>query len=77
MYSITVFKLLVEKIFQILCFSEKIHIGRTSEVFKIQEAQLYKIIALIVYAATMTLIGYINYGKSKTLDARNGTSANI
>ncbi len=33
-----------------------------------QNAQLYTIIALIVYAAAMTLIGCISYGKSKTLD---------
>ena len=33
-----------------------------------QEAQLYTIIALVVYAAAMTLIGCISYGKSKTLD---------
>ena len=33
-----------------------------------QDAQLYTIIALIVYAAAMTLIGCISYGKSKTLD---------
>ena len=38
------------------------------EVLNMQEAQLYTIIALVVYAAAMTLIGCISYGKSKTLD---------
>lgn len=33
-----------------------------------QQAQIYTIIALIVYALVMTLIGVISYGKSKTLD---------
>ena len=33
-----------------------------------QDAQLYTIIALALYAITMTLIGVISYGKSKTLD---------
>ena len=32
------------------------------------DAQLYTIIALAIYAAAMTLIGCISYGKSKTLD---------
>ena len=33
-----------------------------------QNAQIYTIIALCVYATVMVLIGYISYGKSKTLD---------
>ena len=33
-----------------------------------EQAQLYTIIALIVYAVAMALIGCISYGKSKTLD---------
>ena len=33
-----------------------------------QQAQIYTIIALVVYALAMTLIGVISYGKSKTLD---------
>ncbi len=33
-----------------------------------QQAQLFTIIALCVYALAMTLIGCISYGKSKTLD---------
>ena len=33
-----------------------------------QEAQIYTIIALCVYAVAMALIGCISYGKSKTLD---------
>ncbi len=33
-----------------------------------QATQLYTIIALSVYAAVMALIGFISYGKSKTLD---------
>ena len=32
------------------------------------DAQLYTVIALAVYAAAMALIGCISYGKSKTLD---------
>ena len=31
-------------------------------------AQLYTVIALCIYAAVMTFIGCISYGKSKTLD---------
>ncbi len=33
-----------------------------------QDAQLYTIVALVVYALAMTIIGCISYGKSKTLD---------
>ena len=33
-----------------------------------EKAQLYTIVALIVYAVAMALIGCISYGKSKTLD---------
>ena len=33
-----------------------------------QSTQLFTIIALALYALTMALIGYISYGKSKTLD---------
>ena len=33
-----------------------------------QNAQIYTIIALCIYAAAMALIGCISYGKSKTLD---------
>lgn len=33
-----------------------------------QEAQIYTIIALVLYAVAMTVIGVISYGKSKTLD---------
>ena len=33
-----------------------------------QQAQIYTVIALCVYAAAMALIGCISYGKSKTLD---------
>lgn len=33
-----------------------------------QDAQLYTIVALCIYAITMTLIGCISYGKVKTLD---------
>ena len=32
------------------------------------DAQLYTVIALITYAAVMVLIGYISFGKTKTLD---------
>ena len=32
------------------------------------DAQLYTIIALVLYASAMAIIGYISYGKSKTLD---------
>ena len=46
----------------------KRHGGRTLEVHKMQTTQLYTIIALVIYAAAMTLIGCISYGKSKTLD---------
>ena len=35
---------------------------------KMQDAQIYTIIALCVYAVTMAAIGCISYGKSKTLD---------
>ena len=35
---------------------------------KMQNAQIYTIIALCVYALAMALIGCISYGKSKTLD---------
>ena len=33
-----------------------------------QDAQIYTIVALCVYALAMALIGCISYGKSKTLD---------
>ena len=33
-----------------------------------QDAQLYTVIALVLYAAAMAVIGCISYGKSKTLD---------
>lgn len=33
-----------------------------------QNVQLYTIIALCIYAIAMTIIGFISYGKSKTLD---------
>ena len=33
-----------------------------------QQAQIYTVVALVVYALIMTLIGVISYGKSKTLD---------
>lgn len=32
------------------------------------DAQLYTVIALCIYAAIMVLIGFVSYGKSKTLD---------
>ena len=32
------------------------------------DAQLYTIIALVLYASAMAIIGFISYGKSKTLD---------
>jgi hypothetical protein len=32
------------------------------------DAQIFTIIALCIYAAAMTLIGFISYGKTKTLD---------
>jgi SSS family transporter len=35
---------------------------------KMQDAQIYTIVALCVYALAMALIGCISYGKSKTLD---------
>lgn len=33
-----------------------------------QQAQLYTVIALVIYALTMTAVGCVSYGKSKTLD---------
>ena len=33
-----------------------------------QQAQIYTIVALSIYAVAMALIGFISYGKSKTLD---------
>ena len=33
-----------------------------------QNAQLYTIVALVLYAAIMATIGFVSYGKSKTLD---------
>ena len=33
------------------------------------DAQIYTIVALAAYAVAMVLIGFISYGKSKTLDA--------
>ncbi len=33
-----------------------------------KDAQLYTIIALIIYASAMAIIGFVSYGKSKTLD---------
>ena len=39
-----------------------------AEVTEMQQAQIYTIIALCVYAVAMALIGCISYGKSKTLD---------
>jgi SSS family solute:Na+ symporter/sodium/proline symporter len=33
-----------------------------------QQAQIFTIVALCVYAAAMALVGFISYGKSKTLD---------
>ena len=33
-----------------------------------KDAQLYTIVALCIYAASMALVGCISYGKSKTLD---------
>ena len=35
---------------------------------KMEQAQIYTIIALVVYALAMTAIGIVSYSKSKTLD---------
>ena len=32
------------------------------------DAQIYTIVALVAYALAMTVIGWISYSKSKTLD---------
>ena len=48
---------------------KRIVLGRTSmEAGKMQQAQIYTLIALGVYVLAMALIGCISYGKSKTLD---------
>ena len=43
--------------------------GKSRELAKtMQQAQIYTIVALSIYAVAMALIGFISYGKSKTLD---------
>ena len=56
------------KFFEIFSFIPKALYRDSGGNTKMTDAQLYTVIALVLYASAMAVIGFISYGKSKTLD---------